>query len=71
MLFLTITEFYHDFLRYNLILQEIKICAAIMNMFQLLPAASSKLIEPLVQLTVNTERALILEVSKLCILWSL
>eukprot|EP00794_Sanderia_malayensis_P003406 gene3406-3896_t len=42
--------------------EEVKICAAIMNMFQLVPAASSKLIEPLVQLTVKTERALILEV---------
>lgn len=41
---------------------EIKICSAIMNMFHLVPAASSKLIEPLITLTVKTERALVLEI---------
>ena len=33
-----------------------------MNMFHLLPAASVKLIEPLITLTVKTERALVLEI---------
>ena len=33
-----------------------------MNMFHLVPAASAKLLEPLVNLTVKIERALILEV---------
>ena len=42
--------------------EEIKICGAIMNMFHLVPAASTKLIEPLIALTVKTERALVLEV---------
>ena len=42
--------------------EEIKICTAIMNMFHLLPAASVKLIEPLITLTVKTERALVLEI---------
>ena len=42
--------------------EEIKICSAIMNMFHLVPAASSKLIEPLIGLTVKTERALVLEI---------
>ena len=43
-------------------MDEIKICSAIMNMFHLVPAASSKLIEPLITLTVKTERALVLEI---------
>ncbi|XP_065666832.1 transformation/transcription domain-associated protein isoform X3 [Hydra vulgaris] len=43
--------------------EEIKICGAIMNMFYLVPAASTKLIEPLIALTVKTERALVIEVS--------
>ena len=42
--------------------EEITICSAIMNMFHLVPAASSKLIEPLIGLTVKTERALVLEI---------
>lgn len=42
--------------------EEIKICSAIMNMFHLVPAASSKLIEPLITLTVKTERAIVLEI---------
>lgn len=42
--------------------EEIKICSAIMNMFHLVPAASSKLIEPLITLTVKTERGLVLEI---------
>ena len=41
---------------------EIKICSALMNMFHLVPAASSKLIEPLITLTVKTERGLVLEI---------
>lgn len=42
--------------------EEIKICSALMNMFHLVPAASSKLIEPLITLTVKTERGLVLEI---------
>jgi len=42
--------------------EEIKICGAIMNMFHLVPAATAKLIEPLITLTVKTERALVLEI---------
>lgn len=42
--------------------EEIKICSALMNMFHLVPAASAKLIEPLITLTVKTERGLVLEI---------
>ena len=42
--------------------EEMKICSAIMNMFHLVPAASSKLIDPLITLTVKTERGLVLEI---------
>ena len=37
-------------------------CAAILNIFHLLPAASSKLIEPLVNLVLLGERTLLVEV---------
>ena len=43
--------------------QELKICASIINMFTLIPAASSKLIEPLVTLVLKAEKALLMEVS--------
>ena len=43
--------------------QELKICASIINMFNLIPAASSKLIEPLVTLVLKAEKALLMEVS--------
>ena len=43
--------------------QELKICASIINMFHLIPAASSKLIDPLLQLVLMAEKALMLEVS--------
>ena len=42
--------------------QELKICASIINMFYLIPAASSKLIEHLVTLVLKAEKALLMEV---------
>ncbi|KAL9966032.1 hypothetical protein ACROYT_G024040 [Oculina patagonica] len=42
--------------------QELKICASIINMFYLIPAASSKLIEPLVTLVLKVEKALLMEI---------
>ena len=44
-------------------MQELKICASIINMFYLIPAASSKLIEPLLGLVLKVEKALLMEVS--------
>lgn len=44
--------------------QELKICASIINMFNLIPAASAKLIEPLVTLVLKAEKALLMEVSR-------
>ncbi|XP_077979126.1 transformation/transcription domain-associated protein-like [Glandiceps talaboti] len=41
--------------------QELKICSAIINIFHAIPAASQKMIEPLVQLTLKAERDLFLE----------
>ena len=43
--------------------QELKICASIINMFYLIPAASSKLIEPLIGLVLKVEKVLLMEVS--------
>ncbi|RMX56332.1 hypothetical protein pdam_00004482 [Pocillopora damicornis] len=42
--------------------QELKICASIINMFYLIPAASSKLIEHLVTLVLKAEKALLMEI---------
>ncbi|CAH3023319.1 unnamed protein product [Porites evermanni] len=42
--------------------QELKICASIINMFYLIPAASSKLIEPLINLVLKVEKSLLMEV---------
>ncbi|XP_070565955.1 transformation/transcription domain-associated protein-like isoform X2 [Ptychodera flava] len=41
--------------------QELKICSAIINIFHAIPAASQKMIEPLVQLTLKAEKDLCLE----------
>lgn len=43
-------------------LPEVKICSAILNTFHLVPAASAKLLEPLITLVLNGERVLMLEV---------
>ena len=42
------------------LLQELKICEAIINMFHLIPAASVKMIEPLTALTLKGEKALLI-----------
>ena len=47
----------------NQVVQELKICASIINMFYLIPAASSKLIEPLINLVLKVEKSLLMEVS--------
>lgn len=44
------------------VLQEMKRCAAVINMLHLIPAASQKMIEPLVTITLNGEKALLVEV---------
>ncbi|XP_033731686.1 transformation/transcription domain-associated protein-like, partial [Pecten maximus] len=44
--------------------QELKTCAAIIDIFHMIPAASSKLIEPLIQITLLGEKTLFLEVRK-------
>ncbi|KAJ8314001.1 hypothetical protein KUTeg_008562 [Tegillarca granosa] len=41
--------------------QELKTCAAIINIFHMIPAASNKLIEPLVVVTLSGEKALFME----------
>lgn len=41
--------------------QELKICAAIINIFHLVPTATQKIIEPLTRLTFQTEKALFME----------
>ncbi|XP_052799623.1 transformation/transcription domain-associated protein-like isoform X2 [Mya arenaria] len=41
--------------------QELKICAAIINIFHLIPAASKKMIEPLVKVTLHGEKNLLME----------
>ena len=46
-------------------LQELKICAAIINIFHLIPAASKKMIEPLIKETLQGEKNLLLEVCEL------
>ena len=48
---------------FNQVAQELKICASIINMFYLIPAASSKLIEPLINLVLKVEKSLLMEVS--------
>ena len=47
----------------NQFAQELKICASIINMFYLIPAASSKLIEHLINLVLKVEKSLLMEVS--------
>ena len=42
--------------------EQIEICTAILNIFHAIPAASSKLLEPLVTLSVKAENALSIEV---------
>ncbi|KAH9524763.1 hypothetical protein Btru_027782, partial [Bulinus truncatus] len=42
---------------------EVQLCAAIINMFHLIPAASKNLIEPLTSLSLVGERALLMEAS--------
>ncbi|XP_060086157.1 transformation/transcription domain-associated protein-like [Ylistrum balloti] len=41
--------------------QELKTCASIIDIFHMIPAASSKLIEPLIQITLLGEKTLFLE----------
>ena len=41
---------------------ELRTCAAIINIFHLIPAASTKMIEPLLILTLKGERDLVIEV---------
>ena len=41
---------------------ELKTCAAIINIFHLIPAASTKMIEPLLALTLKGEKDLLIEV---------
>ncbi|XP_076072619.1 transformation/transcription domain-associated protein-like isoform X5 [Mytilus galloprovincialis] len=41
--------------------EELKTCASIINIFHMIPAASQKLIEPLVVLTLHGEKAMFLE----------
>ncbi|XP_052826902.1 transformation/transcription domain-associated protein [Octopus bimaculoides] len=41
--------------------QELKICAAIINIFHLVPTATQKIIEPLTRLIFQTEKALFME----------
>ncbi|XP_065923524.1 transformation/transcription domain-associated protein isoform X7 [Magallana gigas] len=41
--------------------KELKTCAAIINIFHMIPAASSKLIEPLILVTLSGEKSLFLE----------
>lgn len=43
-------------------IQEVQLCAAIINMFHLIPAASKNLIEPLTNLVLIGEKALLMEV---------
>ena len=43
--------------------EELKICASIINMFVLIPAASSRLIESLISLVLKVEKVLLVEVS--------
>ncbi|KAH3795922.1 hypothetical protein DPMN_149484 [Dreissena polymorpha] len=56
---------------FQVILQELKICAAIINIFHLIPAASKKMIEPLVKVTLQGEKTLLLEVQSYTRLFSL
>ena len=42
--------------------QELRTCAAIINVFHLIPAASQKMIEPLTSLMLKGERELLIEV---------
>ena len=46
---------------------EIKTCAAIINIFHLIPAATTKVIEPLTSATLKGEKSLYLEVKSLAI----
>ena len=48
-----------------ILLQELKTCAAIINIFHLIPAASKKMIEPLLKETLVGEKNLLLEVGKM------
>ena len=43
--------------------QEVQLCAAIINIFHLIPAASKNLIEPLTALVLAGEKTLLMEVS--------
>ena len=43
---------------------ELKLCAAIIDIFPLIPAASKKLIKPLTEEVLNGEKALLMEVRK-------
>jgi len=41
---------------------DIKTCAAIINIYHLIPAATSKMIEPLTSITLEGEKSLCIEV---------
>ena len=43
---------------------ELKLCAAIIDIFPLIPAASKKLIKPLTEEVLNGEKALLMEVRR-------
>lgn len=60
-LFTSCSQILFTFFFYQFV-QELKICASIINMFYLIPAASSKLIEPLINLILKVEKVLSLEV---------
>jgi hypothetical protein len=51
--------FFDSFICLILFSKVIEICAAIINIFHLIPAASIKLIEPLIQMVLKVENALL------------
>lgn len=44
------------------LMQEMKICSAIINLFHLIPAAPQTLVKPLLEVVMKTERAMLIEV---------
>uniref|UniRef100_A0A3Q2UJ62 Transformation/transcription domain-associated protein n=1 Tax=Fundulus heteroclitus TaxID=8078 RepID=A0A3Q2UJ62_FUNHE len=45
----------------QMMLQEMKICSAIINLFHLIPAAPQTLVKPLLEVVMKTERAMLIE----------
>lgn len=60
LVFLFSLSYLHFFVKN--IFQVIEICAAIINIFHLIPAASNKLIEPLIQMVLKVENALLVNI---------